>query len=85
MKWVPAASWVASDSGLPSPGGSSQDMLTTSFQRITVEEGAVDQGSTTVKANPHSEDSLGTSQSQLGNGEVGDDTYESKLINLSHC
>ncbi|KAL5778256.1 hypothetical protein ACOSP7_011182 [Xanthoceras sorbifolium] len=80
IKWLPNANWVATDSGLPSPGGSSQDMLTSSFQKITVEDGTVNQGSTRVMVNPHSEeDALGrhllklTDQSQLPNGEDTED------------
>ncbi|KAK3231882.1 hypothetical protein Dsin_003763 [Dipteronia sinensis] len=59
MKWIPIASRVATDSGLASSGGSSQDLLTTSFQKMAVEEGT-HQGST-------------TGQSQLPNGEGTED------------
>ena len=60
MKWVPIASRVATDSGLPSSGGSSQDLLTAAFQKIVVEEGTLNQGST-------------TGRSQLPNGEGTED------------
>lgn len=66
MKWVPAASRAASDSGLPSPGS---DLLTTSIQKITMVEGAFDKG---TKAYPHTEDSP---SQQLPNGEAVDDKH----------
>ncbi|OMO75489.1 hypothetical protein COLO4_26106 [Corchorus olitorius] len=52
MKWIPSR--VSTESGLISPGGSSSNMLTSSFQQITMKE-----SSTQSKAD----------QSQLSNGE----------------
>lgn len=74
MKWIPSSSRNPSDSGLQSSSAPSPDVLTKSFQKMTVEEMTPDQHSMTLKPSPSPEDaqtSLSelTSQSQISQGE----------------
>ncbi|KAJ0026038.1 hypothetical protein Pint_09333 [Pistacia integerrima] len=76
MKYIPPSSRVLTESGLTSPSGSSYGVLTTAFQKITVEG--------EDNANPHSEDasrrqfSESTGQSKLCNGDGSEVTLSNE-------
>ena len=77
MKWIPSR--VKTESGLLSPGGSSSDILASSFQQITVKEEPTNQ-SKASNVNPHAAETSERhpseliGRSQLSNGEDSEDT-----------
>ncbi|XP_052488230.1 la-related protein 1C isoform X3 [Gossypium raimondii] len=70
-KWVPYQ--VSTVPGSLSPGGSSSEMLASSFQQITVREESTNQ-SGAGNVNPHAEDALGRHPSHLSNGDGSERT-----------
>lgn len=56
MKWIPSSTRLPTNSGLQSPSASSYNTLTTSFQKITVEETAANKNGVTVESSPNTED-----------------------------
>jgi la-related protein 1 len=83
-KWISVSAPLPSDSGSVSPNKLGDDMLGTSFQKITIEEIDTKQSGVTGKADPNSEavegrfltESIG--HSQLSNGEVSENTCSSQ-------
>lgn len=79
-KWIPGSVMPPSESGFVSPNNPRYDMLSTSFQKIAVEEVDAKRGGVTVKADSISEavpgrcltDSYG--ESHLPNGEISQNT-----------
>ena len=71
MNWLPSSTMPRTDSGVQSSGVSSSDTLTTSFQKISMEDAAAEQDSTTAETCEltiqagisHQEDAEGTSSS----------------------
>lgn len=82
-KWIPASALLPSDSSTDSPDKSGEDMLTNSFQKITMEGVDTNLSDVAGKADPNSEavqgrfltESIG--QSQLPNGEVTENSCSS--------
>ncbi|XVE69688.1 hypothetical protein DITRI_Ditri10aG0011100 [Diplodiscus trichospermus] len=62
MKWIPSR--VNTETGLPSPGGSSSDRLASSFEQITVNEESTNQ-SKASNENPHRKDTSERHPSEL--------------------
>ncbi|PON93943.1 Transcriptional repressor poly-beta-hydroxybutyrate-responsive [Trema orientale] len=56
-RWLPTAGRVSTESGTLSQGSSSNNLLATSFQNITLEEATVDQNTIAGKADPDPEHS----------------------------
>ncbi|KAG2698284.1 hypothetical protein I3760_07G144200 [Carya illinoinensis] len=79
-KWIPASALPPSEPGFVSPNNSSYDMLSTSFQKIAVEEVDAKRGGVTVKADSISEAVPGRrltnsyGESHLPNGEISQNT-----------
>lgn len=72
MNWLPSSPMPRADLAVQSSGVSSSDTLTASFQKISVEDAAADQDSTTAKTSEltiqagishQEEDAEGTSSS----------------------
>ncbi|GAV87141.1 La domain-containing protein [Cephalotus follicularis] len=91
MKWIHNSGWQPTESGFITPGGLSYDKLTTSIQKMTMEEVAADQNSTTSKATPYSNDvpvrrsSELTNQSQLSSVEDAEGLSQADQSMSTHC
>ncbi|KAF2324722.1 hypothetical protein GH714_016487 [Hevea brasiliensis] len=65
MKWILSSSRIPTESGLQSSTASSHDVLTKSFQKMTVEEITPNQNSMMVKQSPNPLDAITRSLSEL--------------------
>lgn len=81
MNFLPTSGQVSPQSGSVSPANSSQNLLASSIQQITLDEAAAPSGqhNITSKAEPVSEDGPEncSTESQLANGELTHNTHSS--------
>lgn len=83
-KWLRNAGWSNTDSGPQTPGSSSENVLATSFQNVSLDDATIDangtmDGQTEMSPFRYTSDET-TASSMLGNGE--DTSEDARSMNM---